>query len=145
VIALYEAIPSSCKARNKTIVDRHGNAAVVEVSTTSVAVRRAVNSLLVYSSNSYVADGQKPLTEQVRHSAYVQNTKAREVRLAELCSGKRHLETSDAMTIVQDTNDGKTGQVCLDNRVMYTRYGSLWNCRDVSLTFFPGHPATTAP
>lgn len=144
-IELFTQWPSSYKARNKSIIDRSGHAAIAEVSSRGVQTRRCSAPRCLYASNNFLEAGHLPISESVPSSAYGRNAQARVGRMEQLLVQYGTAGIAGAIQIVRDTNDGQPGQICQRNSVMFTRHASIWNCQSASLLLLPGHPAETEP
>jgi len=133
------------KPINVSVLDRSGNAAILEYASYAVGLRTSKDRRPLYATNFFQTKLFKPYSAKIEDGAYLRNARARYRRLEELIGSTRTPDLAFAKSIVRDANNGNVGQICQDNEMMYTYESNLLMCQDASAYFYLGHPTECEP
>jgi predicted choloylglycine hydrolase len=145
LVDMLRTRPTVFKATNVSMVDAEGRAAIVEHSSSTVAVRRSPDGRPIFAANCFLSDMHAPLPEKVARKPYMRNAQARLSRLHGWTTSEPIEDIDGARTMVRDTNGGRAGQICQDNEVMYTICASIWLSGRRAVVFYPDHPTRCQP
>jgi hypothetical protein len=144
-IDLYTANLHISKGINISVLDRAGDGAVFEFSASAIGVRRVKDRQPLRATNFFQTEKYPPYSADIEKYPYQINARARYARLGELLANGGAIDVSAAQRIVTDANDGREGQICQDNKVMYTVLGHVFDCARATAHYYPGHPGATKP
>ena len=145
-VAFITGYKSIAKGINIPLLDRSGNAAVIEFASMAVGVRRSKDQP-IYVTNFFQTDVFPKYEKGIEMMPYMINARARYDRLGEIFSQTPtdQYNLRLAQQIVTDTNGGKQGQICQDNGVMYTTCAAVFNCEDAVAYLYTNQPNQVEP
>lgn len=145
VIQLFDSNRSVAKANNISVLDADGDGAIIEWSAHNIAVRRVTGDKPVYATNFFLGEVWGAYDDVHERTGYMINSRARYARFTELFGQADMMNLAFANRVIQDTNDGKEGQICQDNGAMFTTSGGVFACRSATAHLYTTYPHGATP
>ena len=141
-VRFFETHRAVGKPANLALLDRLGEAAILESAPCALGVRRGRGREPLFATNYFQTDVFPPFVDD---SASARNARDRYRRIGELLAGAGSRNLAFAQRLVCDKNEGRPGQLCQDNPVMRTLSANICACRSAAFYSYHAHPADCQP